>query len=435
MIDKVLKNKSPVYYGWYIVATALIIGFIGAGSRQGFGIFVVPMSEEFGWNRGIISLAASLGFLLNGVVQPFMGKIFDSLGGRKVILCSLLVLGITTFSLAFTFHILFLIFVFGVVSSCALSGVSITTTGALLSKWFKKRRATAVAISAAGMSLGGLILVPFSMYLLEATSWRITWAVLGCLILGISLPMAIAFIRDDPEKMGLNPDGDPDVDEGQSKNKRFFDCGPLETGSWLASFRSAPIWQMSGSYFVCGATTGIISVHFVPYALDLGISPGRAAIIFGFMMSLNLVGAITAGLLSDRFSRKNLLGLTYFLRGCGYALLVLIPGELSLWAFAAVAGLSWIATAPLTTALTADVYGLRALGTISGISFFFHALGSFVSILGAGILYDLTGSYIMPFAIAGALLFPAALSAWTIRERKYSNRYISAETTVPAAGD
>ena len=62
-------------------------------------------------------------------------------------------------------------------------------------------------------------------------------------------------------------------------------------------------------------------------------------------------------------------------------------------------------------------------------------MGSFVSILGAGVLYDLTGSYIMPFAIAGALLFPAALSAWTIRERKYSNRYISAETTVPVAGD
>ena len=152
------------------------------------------------------------------------------------------------------------------------------------------------------------------------------------------------------------------------------------------------------------------------------------------MMSLNLVGAITAGLVSDRFSRKNLLGLTYFLRGCGYALLVLIPGELSLWAFAAVAGLSWIATAPLTTALTADVYGLKALGTISGISFFFHALGSFASILLAGILYDVTGSYTVPFAIAGALLLPAALSAWTIRERKYSNRYASYEPVLQTAG-
>ena len=433
MFKELFTNKSPMYYGWYIVATAMIIGFIGAGSRQGFGIFVVPMSEEFGWNRGTISFAASLGFLLNGVVQPFMGSFFDKLGGRKVILTCLLVLGITTLSLSFTFHILFLIFVFGVVSSCALSGVSITTTGALLSKWFRKRRATAVSISAAGMSLGGLILVPFSMYLLQATNWRVTWAVLGFMILGISLPMAIAFIRDDPEKMGLNPDGEKELSEGESKRKPV-NCGPLEPDSWLISFKSAPIWQMSGSYFVCGATTGIISVHFVPHALQLGISPGRSAIIFGFMMSLNLVGAITAGLISDRFSRKNLLGLTYFLRGCGYALLVLIPGELSLWAFAAVAGLSWIATAPLTTALTADMYGLKALGTISGISFFFHAVGSFVSILLAGILYDVTGSYTVPFAIAGALLLPAALSAWTIRERKYSNRYASSEPVLQTAG-
>ena len=195
MFKELFTNKSPMYYGWYIVATAMIIGFIGAGSRQGFGIFVVPMSEEFGWNRGTISFAASLGFLLNGVVQPFMGSFFDKLGGRKVILTCLLVLGITTLSLAFTFHILFLIFVFGVVSSCALSGVSITTTGALLSKWFRKRRATAVSISAAGMSLGGLILVPFSMYLLQATNWRVTWAVLGFMILGISLPMALSLIH------------------------------------------------------------------------------------------------------------------------------------------------------------------------------------------------------------------------------------------------
>ena len=92
MFKELFTNKSPMYYGWYIVATAMIIGFIGAGSRQGFGIFVVPMSEVFGWNRGTMSFAASLGFLLNGGVQPFLGSFFDKLGGRKVILTCLLVL-------------------------------------------------------------------------------------------------------------------------------------------------------------------------------------------------------------------------------------------------------------------------------------------------------------------------------------------------------
>ena len=183
------------------------------------------------------------------------------------------------------------------------------------------------------------------------------------------------------------------------------------------------MWQMTGSYVVCGATTGVLSVHFVPYALGQGISPGLAALIFGFMMFLNILGSLGAGWISDKYNRKTILGLVYLVRGLGYMLLLTLPAPLGLWIFAAVAGVSWIATAPLTTALTADVYGLRALGTISGVSFLFHAIGSFFSVLFAGLMFDLTGSYTIPFLIAGSLLFPAALSAFTIKEHKYSSRY------------
>ena len=98
------------------------------------------------------------------------------------------------------------------------------------------------------------------------------------------------------------------------------------------------------------------------------------------------------------------------------------------------AGFSWIASVPLTSSLTADVYGLRALATISGISFLCHQVGSFASILIAGLLFDITGSYTVPFAIGGALLFPAALSAFSVKERKYSTRYQNLAPTA-AAGD
>jgi MFS family permease len=428
-------HKPPLYYGWYIVATCMFIAFVSVGARSAFGVFVVPMSEDFGWSRGAISLAAALGFLVNGLTQPLLGGLLDRFGGRKVIVASLLIYGLVTGALSLTFHLAFLAFMFGVVASVALSGASLNNTGALLTRWFRRRRATAIGLNAAGLSLGGLLLVPFAMYLLQATNWRITWAALGLIILALSLPLAFLFLRDDPTKMGLHPDGEtapPDNLNGASGERTG---GPLETDRWVQSFRSLPIWQMTGSYFVCGATTAVLSVHFVPYALDLGVSPGMAATAFGFMMGLNVVGSIGAGMLSDRFSRKNLLALTYFLRGCGYVLLLVVPGGASLWLFAAVAGFSWIATAPLTTSLTADVYGLRALGTITGISFLFHSVGSFVSIVLAGLLYDVTGSYTLPFAIAGALLFPAALSAFTIQERKYSVRYAGQAAPVAATGD
>ncbi|MFQ6027438.1 MAG: MFS transporter, partial [Dehalococcoidia bacterium] len=391
-----------------------------------------------------ISFAAAMGALVNGLTQPFLGYFFDRLEGRRVILYSLIALGLVTVLLSLTFHILFLVFMFGFVSSLALSGASLNNTGALLARWFRRRRASVVGLNYAGTSLGSLLLVPFAMYLLQATHWRVTWVALGLIVLVLAVPLAFFFLRDNPSDLGLQPDGDaePELPEEESANVASAppQAGPLEADQWSETFRSLPIWQITGSYFVCGFTTFILSIHFVPYAIDIGVSPTTAATIFGFMMGVNIVGSIGSGVLSDWMgSRKNWLALVYFLRGTAYVLLLVTqfvaPGSLGLWIFAAVAGVSWLATNPLTVALTADVYGVRTLGTVSGVSFLFHQIGGFTSVLMAGLLYDLTGSYTLPFAIAGALLFPAALSAFTIKERKYSMRYQLPSATAPVSGN
>ena len=163
----------------------------------------------------------------------------------------------------------------------------------------------------------------------------------------------------------------------------------------------------------------------------------------GVMLGLNVFGSLGAGLLADRFGRKNLLALVYFLRGSGYMILLLpgvfgltlLSGNLGLWLFALILGFSWWATLPLTTSLTADVYGTRTLGTISGISFAFHQIGAASSVLFAAVLYDLTGSYTLPFLIVGFLLFPAAISAFTVKERNYSSRYLTTPAVAAASGD
>ena len=420
-------TKPPIYFGWYVLASTILIGMVTTGAQSSFGIFVLPLEKEFGWDRLTVTLAVSLGALVNGVTQPFLGRALDVFGGRKVILISLTVYGLAIVLLSLTFHLLFLMFILGFVSPFALSGTSLTNTSALVAIWFRRMRATAVGFNSAGISLGGLLLVPFAMYLMQATSWRIAWAALGVIVLVLAVPMAFLFLRDDPAKMGLQPDGDaapPDQGADESTSRQL---GPLEIdepGMWARSLRSWPMWQMSGSYAVCGFTTFILSVHFVPYAIDQGVAPGTAATIFGFMMGLNLLGVTGAGMLADRIGgRKNVLAMVYLLRGCAYVLLLLFPSTMGLWAFAALAGFSWVATASLTTTLTAEVYGLRALGTISGVSLLMHQIGGSASVLFAALLYDLTGSYTIPFAIAGALLFPAALAAFSIDERRYSIRY------------
>ena len=427
--------RRPVFFGWYVCAAAVFIGFVAIGARNGFGVFVEPMSDAFGWNRLTISIAAALGILLNGISQPFMGQIFDRTGGRKLILISLVALAGCTLALAATMHILFLIFVFGVAASLAQSGLSLTNTSALLSRWFRRRRGMAISINSTALSLGGMVMVPFAFYLLDATSWRIAWVGLGLVVL-VALPVAWLFLRDDPAGMGQHPDGDPAPAGGPGGAAAARPAGPLEARSWRESLKSAPFWQMSGAYFVCGATTFILSVHFIPYAQDRGVSGGTAALIFGFMNGLNIIGALAAGYLSDRIGgTKNWLTLIYIMRGVGYLMLLLLPAPAALWVFASLAGFSWIATLPLTSSLTAEVYGLRSMGTISGITFMFHQIGGFLSVTMAGWLYDLTGSYFMPFAIVGSLLLPAALSAFSIREKKYSARYQPAPPAAVGAGN
>ena len=420
---KSTNSGSPIFFGWYIVATCFFIAFLTVGVRNAFGIFVIPMSEEFGWTRTTISFAAASGFLINGITQPFLGHLFDRIGGRRVIVIGLVLIGICTLLLSLTFNIFFMLVVFSFLLSTALSGPSLTNTMALISKWFKRRRATAVSINTVGTSFGGLILVPFAMYFLQAAGWRMTWLILGLLILFLAVPLSLLFIRENPEALGLLPDGDKEYQEQGEHRKKEDHLGEFEVDHWIKSFRSSPMWQLSAAYVVCGVTTGMISTHFVPFAIERGISPGQAALIFGLMMGLNSLGGIGAGVLSDKFGRKNVLAAVYLLRGIGYVMLVCIPSSLGMWAFAVAAGFSWVASVPLTSALTADVYGLRVLATISGVTFMCHQVGSFIMVLLAGFLFDLTGSYTLPFAIAGSLLFPAALAAFTINEKKYSIRY------------
>ncbi len=435
-------TRRPVFFGWYVVAASVFIGFTAVGARNGFGAFVNPMSDEFGWSRTTISWAFAVGILLNGVIQPFMGQVFDRTGGRKLVLVSVLVLGILTLAISFTNHILFFIFVFGVLASLAQSGLSLTNTSALLSRWFQRLRGTVIGINSTALSLGGLVLVPLAVYLMAATgSWRIAWIGLGAVVL-LSLPVGLMFIRENPRQMGLNPDGD-DEPQGQAGGRPARIPGPLEATNWRESLRSWPFWQMSGAYFVCGATTFILSAHFIPYAQDRGASPGMAALIFAVMNGLNIVGATSAGYLSDKIGgTKNWLTAVYVMRGLAYLIMLttpLIPGMsiAGLWIFACIAGFSWIATLPLTSSLTAEVYGLRAMGTISGITFMFHQIGGFCSVMLAGWLYDVTGSYNIPFSIIGSLLGLAAISAFSIREKRYSARYQvpPAASAAASAGD
>ena len=427
-------TQNRIFYGWFVLAASFFVLFISTGARNGLGFFVIPMSEELEWSRGTISVAFAIGWLANGITQPLIGRIYDRYGARLVISVSLLVVAACAMVLSGTNSLWFLIVVYGVVMSVAAGGASLVTVHAVLAKWFYRRRGMAMSIATSGASAGALVLAPFTAYLILWAGWRMTWGVLGAVVL-LGVPMALLLIRDDPRDVGEVPDGDaqeptptgPTATESRPR-------GPLEVDYWRDSYRSSPIWQLSGAYFVCGMTTAIISFHYVPFVLDQGFSLGTAGLAFGLMSGLNVVGVLGVGVISDKMSRKYLLGTVYGVRGLAYAMLILAPGAMGLWGFAVIAGLSWIASAPLTSSLTADIYGVRTLGTLGGMTTFAHQMGGAVSIVMGGVLYDMFGSYYIPFAISGSLLVAASISAFSVAEKRYSARY-QARPVGAAAGN
>ena len=239
-----------------------------------------------------------------------------------------------------------------------------------------------------------------------------------------------------------NRNGDPDPDQSteDGATQQSYAPGHYEVIHWRECLKTPPIWQVSAAYVVCGITTGLLSIHFIPYAeqvlpdtvhflwMTFDDKKVFAALAFGVMTGLNAVGVIIAGFMGDRMRRKNVLALVYATRGVAFMCLVFLPlfgyGMLGLIAFAILAGMSWLASVPLTSTLTADVYGFRALGAISGWVLFAHQIGSFVSIQLAGYAYEwFNNSYFWPFLIAGLLLIPATVAAYSIRESQYSGRY------------
>ena len=409
----------------------MFIALVSMGPRVGFGVSVIPMSDDFGWSRSAISLAGTVAAIVGGCTQPVLGRIFDIVGGRKLMLTGLrAVFAVSTLLLAFTNHIIYLIIVFGVLMAVGGSAGTMNTAAALVSKWFHRRRATAIALIASGGSMGGLILVPFIAFIMPIVGWRNTWMILGATVLFLALPMAFLIIKNDPSEVGKLPDGDDDI-AGDLIGTNV-PRGPLEVDYWFHAFKSMPLWQLCEGYFVCGVTNTMMATHYVPYAIEEGFSASTAAMAFVVLSALNMIGVLGVGFLGDRVGRKNLLALIYGMQGVGYAVLVTAPGLWGLYGFAIISGFSWLATIPLTISLTSEVYGLRNIGTLSGIMFMAHQIGGAMSVQFAGIMKDVTGEYTIPFAIGGLLLAFASVASFSIREKEYSSRYQALPKVVSA---
>ena len=382
-----MKNYNTSLITPVLIAGSLII-IITFGIRGSFGVFQIPIENEFQWLRVEFSLAIAIQNLGWGIGAPIFGALGEKFGDRKMILtgafCYVTGLVLSTFAQnPLTHQFLELIIGFGIAGTGL--GMILAVVGRASSE---KNRSMALGIVTAAGSFGQMFGAPIAQALLNFYSWQQVFIIFALTIVLIML--VVPFLKDTP----IATKKDVEVSLTKVLSNAFKD----------------PTFSMIFfGFFACGYQLAFLTAHFPAMVTEMcsAITPSSAlhligvsttsslgALAIGLIAFSNIFGTIYAGWLGQKFPKKYLLAGVYSLRaliGLIFILLPITPTTVIL--FSLFMGSLWLATVPLTSGLIAHVYGLRYMGTLYGLVFFSHQIGSFLGVWMGGRLYDATGDY------------------------------------------
>ncbi|MGH7267142.1 MAG: MFS transporter [Candidatus Rokuibacteriota bacterium] len=394
---------------WTVVGVLFLAQAAAMGVRSTIGLLVTPWEAEFGWDRAAISLTASVGFVVYGLVQALSGRWADRTGPRVIFGASLVVLGVGTLAVSSIVALWQAWLVFGILIMVGVGGASSPTSAVAVARWFTRRRGLALGVVSGGSAAGQFVLLPAMAALIQAVGWRAAFLWLGAGVLLVAVPVVLLFLRDEPAGGATRP-----------ADAKAADVRPLPTREIV---RHADFWWLALSFFVCGVTTaGLIDPHLIPHAQDHHISPVVAASAFGVLSLVNMVFTILAGAVGDRWGYKRLLGWIYAGRALTLVFLVFAQDPLLLFVFAVAFGIVDFSTVAPTTALATILFGRRSAGTVYGLVALSHQIGSAAGSYAGGVIHDATGSYTLFFLAGAALSGAAAAMAWAISERRIVGR-------------
>jgi len=381
-----------------LIAGGVILS-LALGIRQSFGLYLPPLSAELGWGRETFALAIAVQNLLWGLSQPAFGWLADRWGGGRVIAGGALLYAAGLYLMGTTESALELHFSAGLLIGLGLSGTSFAVVlGGVARAFPPERRSIALGIASAGGSIGQFVMVPLGQQFIAVYGWSGALFVVAALSL-VMVPLA-AGLAGKPREAASEP-------------------APLPAGRALAEAAGHRGYlYLTAGFFVCGFHITFIATHLPAYLTDLEISAQAAAMALALIGLFNIAGSLACGYLGQRLSKKWVLAALYTVRGVAITAFILVPATpWTAYVFAAVMGLTWLGTVPLTSALVAQMFGPRYLGTLFGLVFLSHQLGGFLGVWLGGRLYDVTGSYDVVWWLGVALAALAALLHAPIDEK------------------
>lgn len=408
-LSETLRRRAP----WLILGCGAFIAILTMGPRSSMGFFVGPLLTDRGFGLETFSFAIAVQNLLWGLGQPFAGALADKFGMVRVFVVGLLFYFVGLMGMAYATDPTTFTLSAGVLFGMALAGASFNLVIAAFGKLLPDSyRPLALGIGTASSSFGQFLFAPVTVILIRETGWQNTLMVFAVLML-VAIPAAFALTTPRPSKSAP--------------------AAPLPQQTLKDALREAfshrsYILLVSG-FFVCGFHIAFVTVHLPPYLADQGVAPIVAGWAIAMIGLFNIVGALSAGLLGGKFSRRWMLTGIYAARAVVFLVFILVPiSTVTVLVFAAALGLLWLSTVPLTSGLVALMFGTRWLATLYGIVFLSHQIGAFVGLLIAGYGRVAYGNYDVVWWLSVALAVFAALIHMPIVEKAV----VRAEEPAPA---
>ena len=398
-VVSVSRSPTKIFYGWWVVAGAFAVMFMGFGAAYTFGSFFHSLHDEFGATRREVSLVFSLTAFLYFSLGAISGPFADRIGPRRVIAVGSVLVGAGLLFAAMTQRLWQVYFTYSLGIGLGVGIIYVPSVSAV-QHWFVQQRGFASGLAVAGIGLGTLMMPPIATQLVSAFGWRWAYVVLGMAALAIMIPAAL-LIEQDPTARGLTPDGGPPSADSSAAS--------VSGATLREALQSATFWWLYFALVMTSLGLFIPFVHLVPYATDHGISAFTASLILGMIGAGSTVGRLALGSMADRLGRRQSLIGAFLLMAC---MLVWWLMSTSVWAlliFAVLFGIGYGGVVALVPALTTDYFGVRQTGAIIGFLYTAASIGSLLGPTLAGVAFDLHHHYTLPILLsAGANLIAVA---------------------------
>jgi len=380
------------------------------GLRYSVGIFFEPIRNEFGWTNAMTASGVTIFFWVYAFAAPLVGQLARKIGVRKTVLLGGFLLGGGGVILSRITALWQLYLAWGVIAAVGSAALYIVPT-MVLSKFFHKKRGSTVGWSSVGVSAGQALIIPWIARIIPDWGWRPSMLFLGILVICTTSVIGFLFLREDPEELGLYPDGADKPPEEMADNLVKSDWDMRSAAdNW--SFRLIAI-----SYFFC--LGGIISImtFVVPHMINIGISSVQASGAFGIIGVMSAVGSILFGVFSDRFGRKWTIVSTTGLIAIVFGVATIIPANIMfLYGWTVLYGLSYGGAPEQYAAIITDYFGRSHSTSLFGMLTLVGGIGGGLFPLIGGWLVDRTGNYYATLLFLSAGMVLAAGTAFMAKE-------------------